>query len=87
VCHPKHVEQLRNIGVINSITLLYLVGSFYETYVPCHEVRNVGFKINEYDINIRKLYGARRNIRMLTEFYFCLSCVEKTCLVVRKKTF
>jgi hypothetical protein len=32
VCRPKHVEQLRNIGIINSTTWLHLVGSFYEFY-------------------------------------------------------
>jgi hypothetical protein len=26
VCRPKHVEQLRNIGIINSIRRLHLVG-------------------------------------------------------------
>jgi len=30
VCRPKHVEQLRNIGIINSTTRLRIVGSFYE---------------------------------------------------------
>jgi hypothetical protein len=30
VCRPKHVEQLRNIGIINSTTRLHLVGYFYE---------------------------------------------------------
>ena len=30
MCRPKHVEQLRNIGIINSTTRLHLVGSFYE---------------------------------------------------------
>jgi len=30
VLHLKHVEQLRNIGIINSTTRLHLVGSFYE---------------------------------------------------------
>jgi hypothetical protein len=32
VCRPKHVEQLRNIGVIHSSTRVHLVGSFYERY-------------------------------------------------------
>jgi len=32
VCRPKHVEQLRNIGIINSTTRLHFVGSFYEIY-------------------------------------------------------
>jgi hypothetical protein len=30
VCRPKHVEQLRNIEIINSTTRLHLVGYFYE---------------------------------------------------------
>jgi len=36
---PKHVEQLMNIGIINSITRSHLVGSFYEFYasiLPYH---------------------------------------------------
>jgi len=32
VCRPKHVEQLRNIGIINSTARLHLIGSFYEFY-------------------------------------------------------
>jgi len=32
MCRPKHVEQLRNTGIINSTTRSHLVGSFYEIY-------------------------------------------------------
>ena len=32
VCRPKHVEQLRNTGIINPTTRLHLVCSFYEIY-------------------------------------------------------
>ena len=32
MCRPKHVEQLRNNGIINSTTRLHLVGSFYEMF-------------------------------------------------------
>jgi hypothetical protein len=35
MCRPKHVEQLRNIGIINSTTRLHLVGSFCEIYIRC----------------------------------------------------
>jgi len=35
VCGPKHVEKLRNIGIINSTTRLHLVGSFYEVRKIC----------------------------------------------------
>ena len=32
MCRPKHVEQLRNIEIINSTTRLHLVGSFHKFY-------------------------------------------------------
>ena len=35
MCRPKHVEQLRNTGIINSTTRLHLVGSFYEIQGYC----------------------------------------------------
>jgi hypothetical protein len=33
VCRSKHVEQLRNIGIINSTTRSHLVGYFYRIYI------------------------------------------------------
>ena len=33
MCRPKYVEQLRNIGIINSTTRFHLVGSFYEIWI------------------------------------------------------
>jgi hypothetical protein len=44
VCCPKHVEQLRNIGIINSTTRLQLVGSFYEIFITMHGPMNVKLK-------------------------------------------
>ena len=41
VCRPKHVEQLRNTGIINSATRLHLVGSFYEIYITMHGSMNI----------------------------------------------
>jgi hypothetical protein len=38
VCRLKHVEQLRNIAIINSTTQLHLVGSFYETGYKLAEI-------------------------------------------------
>jgi len=37
----KHVEQLKNIGLINSTTRLHLVGSFYEIYITMHGSMNI----------------------------------------------
>jgi len=41
VCRPKHVEKLRNIGIINYITRLHLVGSFYEIYITMDGSLNI----------------------------------------------
>jgi hypothetical protein len=41
VCRPKHVEQLRNIGIINSTTRLHLVSSFYEFSIMMHGYINI----------------------------------------------
>ena len=32
MCRSKHVEQLRNIGIINSTTLSHLVAYFYKIH-------------------------------------------------------
>jgi hypothetical protein len=41
MCPPKHIEQLRNIGIINSTTRLHLVGSFCEFYITMHGSMNI----------------------------------------------
>ena len=45
MCPPKHVDQLRNIGIINSTTRLHLVGSFYEIYITMHGSMNIRYVI------------------------------------------
>jgi hypothetical protein len=40
VCRPKHVEQLRNIEIINSTTRMHLV-SFFENYITMHGSMNI----------------------------------------------
>jgi len=40
VCRSKHVEQLRNIGIINSTTRSRLVGYFYKIYIMIHGSMN-----------------------------------------------
>ena len=44
MCRQKHVEQVRNIGIINSTTRLHLVGSFCEFYITMHGSMNIKFK-------------------------------------------
>ena len=43
MCRPKHVEQLRNIGILSFTTRLHLVGSFYEIYITMHGSINIKF--------------------------------------------
>jgi hypothetical protein len=43
VCRPKHVEQLRNSGIINSTTQSHLVCSFYEIYITMDGFMNINF--------------------------------------------
>jgi len=40
-CRLKHVEQLRNIGIINSTTWSHLVGYFYTIYTMMHGCMNI----------------------------------------------
>ena len=54
MCRPKHVEQLRNIGIINYTTWLHLVGSFYEIFVKYYiHIRNI---VAQKICNIRSVY-------------------------------
>ena len=41
MCRSKHVEQLRNIGIINSTTLSHLVGYFCKIYIMMHGSMNI----------------------------------------------
>ena len=43
MCRPKHVEQLRNFGIINSTIRLHLFGSFYEICITMHGSMNMKF--------------------------------------------
>jgi len=52
VCRPKHVEQLRNTGIINSTTRLHLVGSFYEIYITMHGSMNINVSVM-YSLDVR----------------------------------
>jgi len=50
VCRPKHVQQLRNTGIINSTTRLHLVGSFYEFYITMNGSMNIKFRNRQLQI-------------------------------------
>jgi hypothetical protein len=41
VCRLKHVEQLRNIGIISSTKRSHLIDSFYEIYIMMHGSMNI----------------------------------------------
>jgi len=52
VCRPKHVEQLRNTGIINSTTQSHLVDSFYEIYITMHGSMNIKLEEQTDELNI-----------------------------------
>jgi len=83
VCRPKHVEQLRNIGIINYTTQLHLVGYFYEIYITMHGSMNITFNLLKptghlmhQQFNIQQLYA-------LPTLYLCVLhlCENKQRLV------
>jgi len=48
VCRSKHVEQLKNIEIINSTTRSHLDGYFYTIYVTMHGSMNIKFTQSRY---------------------------------------
>jgi len=72
VFRPKHVEQLRNTGIINSTTRLHLVGSFCEFYIMMHGSMNIKWKLYKRNAAIwfnkicrdKELTPTFRNIRI-----------------------
>jgi hypothetical protein len=80
VCRPKHVEQLRNIGIINSTTCVHLVDSFYEIYIKMHGFINV--RISDCYSNYVKLrkegqFHIKLCISLRNDgLYQCLRCVD-----------
>jgi hypothetical protein len=86
VCHPKHVEQLRNIEIINSTTWLHLVGSFYEFYITMHGSMNIKYTCTYfYDEDLKQFtvlhhfyinYGTEGSwgFRVLSPHCLIISC-------------
>jgi len=64
VCRSKHVEQLRNNGIINSTTRSHLVGYFYTIYMSfLYETRS--------HITVLKTVSTRR---LPSVFFFSVKC-------------
>jgi len=80
-----HVEQLRNIGIINSTTWLHLVGSFYKIYITMHGSMNIRpHTLSMNCINVCTLQRQDEGKWGLFRFYLsevshCLSLRRKFC--------
>jgi hypothetical protein len=68
MCRPKHVEQLRSIGIINSTTRPHLVCSLYEMNLLFYERKLrfvndllVKFKINTFELKLKTLKSQENN--------------------------
>jgi len=70
VSPAKHVEQLRNIGIINSTTRPHLVGSFFEIYITMHRSMN----IKVVDVNYISLSGEVQFLSMMSHFWKMGQC-------------
>jgi hypothetical protein len=63
MCHPKHVEQFRNTGIINSTTRSHLGGSFFEKVfiIKCEEEAT--------SLSLRRsFYSGPRGMRVVPAF-------------------
>jgi hypothetical protein len=88
VCRPKHAEQLRNNGIINSTTRLHLVGSFYEIYITMHRPMNIKSE-SEITFPLYRLYSSQAllpttEVGTVQKVMCVCVCV---CVCVRVPTF
>jgi len=67
VCRLKHVEQLRNIGIINSNTRLHLVGSFYEIYFTMHFTPEFGAHLTNSNLKLSEEICCNSRMTVLTK--------------------
>ena len=84
-CRPKHVEQLRNIGIINSTTRSRPVGSFCEIYITMHGSVNItDFSLfGDFSVDI---FVVVRLERGLEKKQIILDCRVNGCQVFKLHT-
>ena len=84
VCRPKHVEQLRNIGVINSTTRLHLVCSFYyDARIHEHQI----YKRSQVHRVISTNYGAPLSgITFAPKFFMCAQFFSQVSRTQHRET-
>jgi hypothetical protein len=95
VFRPKHVEKLRNIKIINWITLLHLVDSFYEFYITKHGSMDIKFCVGKSSktcrcipllVQITVMSTLRKNVQLFFVHFYCKSqniCWEKNCFELK----
>jgi len=79
VCRSKHVEQLRNTGIINSTTRSHLVGYFckiYELYI-CRTLRQNLLFLNQ------KSLSWKEDVRII----FAWACYVTECMASKPLIF
>jgi hypothetical protein len=87
VCRPKHVEQLRNIGIINPTTRSHFVGSFYEIYVRMDGSMNIRLtahsRVPAYNFKSPLNAPNPQNLLLESEFEYSFSVAPVICRVLR----
>jgi hypothetical protein len=78
VSRSKHVEQLRNIGIINSTTRLHLVGYLYMIYIMMHESMIIKLPYVTFKISyiLQQPIFLFTSVRSLYFFYLLLSLLS-----------
>jgi len=71
MCRSKHVEQLRNIGIISSITRSHLVGYLYAICIVMHGSMNINFIfISVRNLSLAKLFSMKLTVIQSLKFAF-----------------
>ena len=80
MCRSKHVQQLRNIGIINSTTRSHLVGYFYTICITMHGSMNIKYSSCRQPQTYVKLEDA------ITVFELLMMSVVslETCWAIKK---
>jgi len=78
VCLSKHVEPSINVGIINSITRLHLVGFFYWFILVCWDMK---YKIGNFIMRLHKIVREKNTdeieINLCGSYCSCCGCCLK----------
>ena len=81
MCRSKHVEQLRNIGIINSTTRSHLIGYFYKIYTGYTEKNVTVSNVNKKFISHLTRAQRTPSAAVTVQVSHALPAVRFSCLL------